>query len=223
MSHRVTLYDVLGVRPDASDNEIRAAFRRLTLQHHPDRQQGEARRAAEERFQAITEAFNVLSRPTAREKYDQQLLQSGGGGGGSGVDAKELSRRLAARGAQALKEGRFEEAHSDLAMAVNHDDENFKAHYFLGLTLARLKGRTRDALRHMDRAVQLEPNNSTIKAGAAQLFLEAGMKARAQRVAEECLALDPSNAKAQEIVNQVAGSNEPASGDGLLTRLWRKG
>ena len=36
-------------------------------------------------------------------------------------------------------------------MAVNHDDENFKAHYFLGLTLARLKGRTRDALRHMER------------------------------------------------------------------------
>ncbi len=222
MSHRVTLYDVLGVRPDAREDEIRAAFRRLTLRHHPDRQQGEARRVAEERFQAITEAFNVLSRPAARAKYDDQLLQ-GNGSGSSGVDAKELSRRLAGRGAQALKDGRLDDAHTDLRMAVDHDDTNFKAHYFLGLTLARMPGRTSDALRHVERAAQLEPNNATLKAGAAHLFLDAGMKARAQRLAEEALALDPSNTKANEVLDQIGREDDSSSGDGLLTRLWRKG
>ena len=62
MAHRITLYDTLGVKSDASEQDIRAAFRRLTRDHHPDRFSGPKRQAAEQRFQAITDAriFNIL-------------------------------------------------------------------------------------------------------------------------------------------------------------------
>jgi len=58
MRHKVTLYDTLGVEQDATDKQIRVAFRNLALKHHPDRFSGEERDVAEEKFQGMTEAFN---------------------------------------------------------------------------------------------------------------------------------------------------------------------
>jgi len=62
-------YEVLGVKPDASKEEIVRAFRRLARKHHPDLNPGDP--AAEERFKDINEAFQVLNDPDRRSKYDQ--------------------------------------------------------------------------------------------------------------------------------------------------------
>lgn len=63
-------YDVLGVAPDARHDEIRAAYRRLMRQHHPDRRPGDP--AAEERAREVTAAWAVLGRPSARAAYDRR-------------------------------------------------------------------------------------------------------------------------------------------------------
>ncbi len=63
MASAFSLYDILGVERDATEAQIRSAFRKLTFKHHPDRFSGDERQQAEEHFQEITEAFNVLSRP----------------------------------------------------------------------------------------------------------------------------------------------------------------
>lgn len=62
-------YAVLEVARDASLDDIKKAYRRLALQHHPDRNPGSA--GAEEKFKAATEAYEVLSDPTKRQAYDQ--------------------------------------------------------------------------------------------------------------------------------------------------------
>ena len=103
MRHKMTHYDTLGIERDATDLQVRAAFRELALKYHPDKFTGEARVTAEENFQSITEAFNVLSRPSSRDKYDIEISK---GTDVKKMDPREISRRLAAKGSQCLREGK---------------------------------------------------------------------------------------------------------------------
>ncbi|MEM8620272.1 MAG: J domain-containing protein [Actinomycetota bacterium] len=66
-----THYAVLGVRPEASTDEVRDAFRRLARQHHPDRSAAE--RAGADRMAEINEAYRVLCDPARRAVYDASL------------------------------------------------------------------------------------------------------------------------------------------------------
>ena len=62
-------YDVLGIQKNADEKEIKRAYRKLAKKYHPDTNAGN--KQAEERFQEITEAYNVLSDPEKRKLYDQ--------------------------------------------------------------------------------------------------------------------------------------------------------
>jgi curved DNA-binding protein CbpA len=218
MRNKLTLYDTLGLERDASDQDIRKAFRRLALKYHPDRFADDQRGEAEERFQGITEAFNVLSHPESRDKYDTEISK---GTADKTMDAKEISRRLAAKGSQLMREGKMAEAVEHLKGAIDHDDENARAHYFYGQVIGRLAGKERDALRHVEKAISLEPGNGTMMAEAAALSLSAGMKSRAVRHAQDALALDPTNSKATDVMSQADGGDK-GKGESLLGRLRGK-
>ena len=62
-------YEILGVKRDAGEQEIKRAFRRLAKKHHPDRNKGD--KAAEARFKEINEAHSVLIDPKKRAQYDR--------------------------------------------------------------------------------------------------------------------------------------------------------
>ncbi len=64
-------YEILGVAKNASDDDIKKAYRKLAMKHHPDRNQGEASKAAEVKFKEAKEAYEMLSDPQKRAAYDQ--------------------------------------------------------------------------------------------------------------------------------------------------------
>jgi molecular chaperone DnaJ len=77
-------YDVLGVERDASTDQIKSAYRKAALQHHPDRNPGD--REAEARFKEAAEAYSVLSDPDKRARYDRFGHAAFRAGGGPGFD-----------------------------------------------------------------------------------------------------------------------------------------
>lgn len=75
-------YEILGVKRDASADEIRKAYRRLARKYHPDLNPGD--KAAEERFKIVQEAYDVLSDPKKRQMYDTYGFYSESGFPGAG-------------------------------------------------------------------------------------------------------------------------------------------
>ncbi len=64
-------YDTLGVPKNASDEDIKKAYRKLAMKHHPDRNQGDGTKVSEEKFKTAKEAYEVLSDGSKRAAYDQ--------------------------------------------------------------------------------------------------------------------------------------------------------
>ncbi|KAL8768789.1 MAG: hypothetical protein Q9209_005078 [Squamulea sp. 1 TL-2023] len=102
-SKRKDYYKLLGVEKDASDNEIKKAYRKLAIVHHPDKNPDDE--SAAEKFKEIGEAYECLSDPQKRARYDSgedlidpsEMFSQGGGGfpmgggmGGMGISPEML-------------------------------------------------------------------------------------------------------------------------------------
>ena len=75
-------YKVLGVAEDASEADIKKAYRKLARKYHPDQNPGDE--AAEKKFKEVSEAYDVLSDPKQKEEYDQIRKYGAAGFGGAG-------------------------------------------------------------------------------------------------------------------------------------------
>ena len=91
MATKRDYYEILGVPKNASEDEIKKAYRKLAMKHHPDRNQGDGGKDAEARFKESKEAYEMLSDPEKRAAYDQfghagvdPNMRGPGGPGGEG-------------------------------------------------------------------------------------------------------------------------------------------
>ena len=97
-------YDVLGLAKNASDEDIKKAYRKMAMKYHPDRNQGEGAKKAEEQFKEAKEAYEMLSDSQKRTAYDQY--------GHAGVDPNSAGFRPGGPGAEGF--GGFAEAFGDI-------------------------------------------------------------------------------------------------------------
>src|SRR5256714_10367057 len=129
MAAKPDYYKVLGVGKNASEEEIKKAYRKLARKYHPDQNAGD--KQAEERFKEISQAHDVLSDPEKRKAYDRGTGPFGGfgmpggfdpssfgggfgdilsnlfgGGGGGGGAAGRTGAPARARGTREQKRGR---------------------------------------------------------------------------------------------------------------------
>ena len=92
MAEKRDYYEVLGVSKGASDDEIKKAYRKTALKYHPDRNPGD--KEAEEKFKEAAEAYDILSNPDKRARYDQYghagVDGNAGFGSGGGMSMEDI-------------------------------------------------------------------------------------------------------------------------------------
>ncbi len=90
MSTKRDYYEILGVSKNAAVDEIKKAYRKVAIQFHPDKNQGN--KEAEEKFKEAAEAYEVLSNAEKRAKYDRfgHARSGGGGGGGHEMNMEDI-------------------------------------------------------------------------------------------------------------------------------------
>ena len=152
-------YKVLGVSPDASDEEIKRAYRRLAKQYHPDLNPGDAEAAR--KMQQVNAAYDQIKNP---EKYRPQ--NTGGYGGYSSYDPFGGASQRTYSGQDGtdsyqqaalnyIRFGRYQEA---LQALSNSTERNANWYYLSALAHDGL-GNQVTALEHIRRAVSMEPDN----------------------------------------------------------------
>jgi len=95
------LYDVLEIDRNATEDEIKKAYRKLAIVHHPDKNKGDPE--ADAKFKEISNAYSILSNPESKNRYDMlgdenYNNEGGGGGGGGGPDMEDLFSHIFSRG-----------------------------------------------------------------------------------------------------------------------------
>jgi curved DNA-binding protein CbpA len=185
-------YQLLGVNPQASATEIRAAYARLAREKHPDRFQDAAQKQSAQRaFQEITTAFNALTNPKSRQEYDAMRDKP------APRTPEEIARDAFERAQPALEAGQLGEAVTLLQTAVHHAPSEVGYQLALGRALGRAAGpqAAREAVQVLERVTQLQPQNAAAYAELAAVLARQGLRLRAQKALEAALRIAPRDAR----------------------------
>ncbi len=155
-------YKVLGVSPNASDEEIKSAYRRLAKQYHPDRNPGDPEAA--KKMQQINDAYDRIKNPEKAQPnyggYGGYSSSYGGYGYGGyssygGYEQESPEQRYRRAAEQYIRFGRYQEALNVLSSVGSRDA---RWYYLSALANNGLNNQV-TALEHIRRAVSMEPDN----------------------------------------------------------------
>ncbi len=168
------LYAVLALPRNATEEQIRHRFREMARLRHPDRFQGAEKQKAEEEFQEITQAFNILSDAERRRQHDVELQRPT-----NDADPRQLCRAYMQRGIKAYKEKGWLEAADNFDRATKADPTNPQAWQHLALACAQEKNWLPRAVAAIERACELESMNPTYAKQAGRVCQMVGQVDRA--------------------------------------------
>jgi curved DNA-binding protein CbpA len=169
-------YSVLAVPRHATEDQIRQRFRELARTRHPDRFRGLEKEKAETEFQEITQAFNLLSDPERRRRYDQEMVRPEDTGA---PDPRQLARVYLQRGIKAYKEKSYAEAANNFDLATQADPQSALGWHHLAQAWSHMPSAVQRAVAAIDKACDLEPMNTAYHKQAGRICALAGQADKA--------------------------------------------
>lgn len=180
-------YEVLGVSPDAGDDEVKRAYRDLARKYHPDNYQNNPLAdLAEEKMKEINEAYDTITKGRAGGS-GSGYAQSHGYGGGSSYQQQRQSAGAGvfAQARQAINYNDLEEAERILQGAPSRNGE----WYFLMGSIAYRRGWLDEARQNYQIAVQMDPNNMEYRQ-ALSMMRQGGYGYQPDMAGANCDAMD---------------------------------
>jgi curved DNA-binding protein CbpA len=193
----IDYYKVLQVWPTASLDVIKKSYFKLARLHHPDvvTKSGAEDKDGDIDFALINEAFAVLSNPTKRRQFDDDLKKRGNKG-----KKKESDKRSAIlayeQAKTAMKHNHYDKAVVLLRSAIKYHPDNPTYLSWYGFCLAALKSNLHEARDSCKKALQMEFYNPEFYANLGYVYHRAGLSSTAQESFREALKWDPENALA---------------------------
>ena len=207
MAQSVNHYQVLGVDRTATEDDIRRRFRELARERHPDRFPPAQKAKAEEEFQKLTGAYNILTNRERRAAHDFDLDSKVV----SADDPQAIAQAYLARGVDEYREGRMDSAFSNFELALHHDPENAKIQHHFALAASRFPNRMRHAVAAIERSIRLEPHNASFLKDAGLIFRQAGLWARAEKCYLEAMRWTPDSAEVRRGLEEARAHRAPQS------------
>jgi tetratricopeptide (TPR) repeat protein len=145
----------------------------------------------------LAQAVNVLTHPETRRVYDFDLSMAAAGQPGDAV-----AQDYIAQGIAAYKEKRYAEAAGNFGLAARKDPSDVRAQHYLGLAASR-SGDMRAAVRALEAAVALDPQNAKLLVDAGSVFRQAGLLFKAEKAYQEAARWDPSALEVRKALDEI--------------------
>ena len=218
-------YEVLGVAPRVSAEEIKTAWFAAAKRYHSDAfsglDLGSARRVAEELFTRVNEANSALSDANRRAEYDVYLDRKAKG---LPTDVGVILRAegVFQRGEALFKSGRWDDAEAQFREAISLNDTEAEFHAFLGMAMFKRSGKPEEALPHVQKALKMEPRLQSGAIFLSQLYAAQGEVERAKSLLRKAIDKDPDFAQAKDELRRMRTVPVEQTKGGFLSRLLKK-
>jgi curved DNA-binding protein CbpA len=217
-------YDLLGITVTATDAEIKKAYYAMAKKYHPDRHHSpylqDVHGLLEELFVKITNAYQQLSQPLERRRYDSTLRTEAPRGETAAPTTSPLRsapaqptessepspmETYAAKqyqlGKRYFNEMSYFDAIQCLREAVRISPEKVNYLKLLGLALAKNPHWLKEAEEHLQKAIRLDQFDVEAHVSLGEIYEKTGMETRAKKMYQKAYELDPNNEEAREKVH----------------------
>ena len=209
------LYDILSLAPDATEDDVKAAYHEMAKLYHPDRFESKeyssaTRARVEKLFTYITGAYATLIDPAARANYDETRVQKESqvaatlqGRAAADADKEKMAETIFRAGRRSLIGREFGKAVSQFKECVWLFPDTARYHHFLGVAQSEIAPLRKEAERHLLKAIELDNSRTESYVELGRLYLKVNLKKRAESHLYEALRWDPLHPEALKLLQQI--------------------
>lgn len=219
-----SMYEILSVPTEASQDEVQAAYHDLAKQLHPDRFQSkefsaDARSKAEKVFTCINEAYVTLKGPISRAVYDEKRLTKESkvevelkARAAKQSEDEKMAEALYREGRILLAKGDFEKAEERLKGSVWLCPEKAAYHHYLGAAQSEIPKLRKSAEQNLLKAIELDSMSAASNLELAKLYLKVMLYRKAELQLQEFIRNDPENREAQRLFGELKRLEKASAG-----------
>ncbi len=222
-----THYQLLEVTANSDAGQIKKSYYTLARKFHPDRHMGHSDwiGSLQRLMEAFTTAYKTLGDEKARAKYDKQLAEGGAFAiGRSQTEKQETAGECLEKAKECLRGKNYAGSITWLRKCVDIAPNESKYRAMLARSLAAVPTYRQEAVSQYEKAVELDPWNTSALYQFAELFEEMKLPWRAIPLYKKILDIDPAHTKARERLRKLDATDarKESTATSLLGRLFKK-